>query len=141
MLLRVRKEDLRLGMFVQSLEGSWFDHPFWRSKFLLTEPDDLRALQSSDVESVWIDQDRSLAPALAHLLAPPAAAVAAAPAPAAAPVHEGSPAADARPAEPAPRRRPRPNEYHAAQTVLEDCKAAVGALFARVGSGDAGAIE
>src|SRR4051794_869135 len=70
MMLRVRKEDLRLGMFVQSLEGSWFDHPFWKSKFLLTEADDLRALQSSDVESVWIDQDKSLAPAIAHLAAP-----------------------------------------------------------------------
>jgi hypothetical protein len=56
----VRKEDLRLDMFVQSL-GSRFDHPFWRSKFLLTEPGDLRALQASDIESVWIDE-KSLAP-------------------------------------------------------------------------------
>ena len=51
-MLRVRTEDLRLGMFVQSLEGSWFNHPFWKTKFLLTEGDDLRALQSSDVDAV-----------------------------------------------------------------------------------------
>ena len=38
-MLRVRKEDLRLGMYVQGVEGSWFDHPFWRSKFLLTSAD------------------------------------------------------------------------------------------------------
>src|SRR3954452_22703039 len=66
-MIRVRKEDLRLGMYIQSLEGSWFDHPFWRSKFLLTEEDDLRALQGSDVEMVVVDDAKSLAPALAHI--------------------------------------------------------------------------
>ena len=66
-MLRVSKADLRLGMFVQSLEGSWFDHPFWKSKFLLAEEEDLRALQGSDIECVWVDEVKSLAPALAHL--------------------------------------------------------------------------
>ena len=139
MMLRVRKEDLRLGMFVQSLEGSWFDHPFWKSKFLLIEADDLRALQSSDIESVWIDREKSLAPAIAHLTEP-----APAPAPVAAPIAEPAPEvsiAAAPPSEARPRRTPRPNEYHAAQTVLADCKAAVGALFDRVRGGDAGALE
>lgn len=135
-MLRVRKEDLRLGMFIQSLEGSWFDHPFWKSKFLLTEADDLRALQSSEVDSVWIDRDKSLAPALAHLAgaAPPA------PEPVEPPALHDSASPQAA-AAPRPRRTPRPNEYHAAQTVLADCKAAVGALFDRVRNGDAGAIE
>src|SRR3546814_14692876 len=54
-------------MYIQSLEGSWFDHPFWKSKFLLTEEDDLRSLQGSDVD-VWVDESKSLAPALAHLM-------------------------------------------------------------------------
>src|SRR3546814_20525468 len=66
-MIRVKKEDLRLGMYIQSLEGSWFDHPFWKSKFLLTEEDDLRSLQGSDVD-VWVDDSKSLAPALAHLM-------------------------------------------------------------------------
>jgi HD-GYP domain-containing protein (c-di-GMP phosphodiesterase class II) len=142
MMVRVRKEDLRLGMFIQSLEGSWFDHPFWKSKFLLTEADDLRALQSSDLDSVWIDRDRSLAPAIAHLAeaapAAPPPASAAEPAPAE-PIPPAAPAAA--PAEARPRRMPRPNEYHAAQTLLSDCKAAVGALFDRVRGGEAGAVE
>ena len=141
-MLRVKTEDLRLGMFVQSLEGSWFDHSFWKTKFLLEEPDDLRALQNSGVESVWIDEARSLAPALAHLggQAPPArpslaaefAAMSAAEAPATAP----KPAA-----EPKPRRQATVNEYRSAQQLLADCKAAVGDLFARVGNGDDSAIE
>jgi hypothetical protein len=74
-MIRVRKEDLRLGMYIQSLEGSWFNHPFWKSKFLLEENDDLRALQSSDIEGVLVDEAKSLAPAMAHLTGqqPPAA--------------------------------------------------------------------
>lgn len=140
-MLLVRKEDLRLGMFIQSLEGSWLDHPFWKSKFLLADADDLRALQSSDVESVWVDQNKSLAPALAHLITPARALAAAPAATAAAPGQQASPVIAKRPAAAAPRRAPRPNEYHAAQTVLADCKAAVGALFVRVQSGDARALE
>jgi len=130
-MLRVRKEDLRLGMFIQSLEGSWFDHPFWKSKFLLEENDDLRALQSSEIDSVWIDEAKSLAPALAHLKTPTAPA---------APAAEPEAAAEPAPAPvPKPKRITRPNEYHAAQTVLADCRAAVGGLFAQVRSGDAAA--
>lgn len=132
-MLRVRTEDLRLGMFVQSLEGSWFNHPFWKTKFLLSESEDLRALQSSDVDAVWIDPKKSAAPAIAHLT-PPSAAARAEPASAA-----SEPEAEAAPeAAPKPRRQ-RPNEYHAAQTVLADCKKAVGGLFAQVQSGDAAA--
>jgi len=140
-MIRVRKEDLRLGMFIQSLEGSWFDHPFWRSKFLLTEEDDLRALKNSDLDMVLVDDAKSLAPALVHLLpeeAParsklldelvPQATAAAAPAPAPA-------------AQPKPRRVPPPNEYQAAGKVLEDCKAAVGELFSQIRSGNAAAID
>lgn len=129
-MLRVRKEDLRLGMFVQSLEGSWFNHPFWKTKFLLTEGEDLRALQSSDVDAVWIDPKKSAAPAIAHLT-PASRAAIAQPEPApAGPEGEAAP-------EPAPKpRRQRPNEYHAAQTVLADCRKAVGGLFAQVQSGD-----
>src|ERR1700712_1594181 len=106
-------------MFIQSLEGSWLDHPFWKSKFLLTEADDLRALQSSGVESVWVDRDKSLAPSIAHLIAPDPAPVAATQAPVPPePPAVGSPSESAPPAAPAiaarPKRVPRPNEYHAA---------------------------
>ena len=123
-------------MFIQSLEGSWLDHPFWKTKFLLTEGEDLRALQSGDIDAVWIDPDRSAAPAIAHLIAPPPAGETR-PEPAVAVAEpRPEPAPEARPK---PQRLPRPNEYHAAQTVLADCKAAVGGLFAQVQSGDAAA--
>ena len=138
-MLRVRKEDLRLGMFIQSLEGSWFDHPFWRSKFLLTSEDELRALQSSDVETVWVDTDKSLPPAIAHLVgevtASPSLIEGLALEPTEAPEVPEAKAA------PRPRRAPRSNEYQAAESVLEDCKAAVGELFTRIQNGNAAAIE
>lgn len=131
-MIRVRKEDLRLGMYVQSLEGSWFDHPFWRSRFLLKEMDDLRALQSSDVESVWIDEEKSLAHALAHL-----GAAAPEPMPRQKLLEELTAEAPAK-----PRRAAAPNEFRAAERLLEDCKTAVGELFTRVQNGNAeAAIE
>jgi HD-GYP domain-containing protein (c-di-GMP phosphodiesterase class II) len=135
-MLRVRKEDLRLGMWVQSLEGSWLDHPFWRSKFLLEKEEDLRALQGSDIDSIWVDEEKSLGPAVAHLTAQPISKprLIEDVAPAAAP--EPSPAAEPKPHRTTPR-----TEYHAAEKVLQDCKTAVGELYSRIRSGDAGAIE
>ena len=40
--------------------GSWFDHPFWRSKFLLTDPADLQTLRSSGVKALWIDVEKGV---------------------------------------------------------------------------------
>ena len=42
-------------MYVHALEGSWFDHPFWRNKFVLTDPSDLQTLRRSGVKALWID--------------------------------------------------------------------------------------
>src|SRR4051812_15470131 len=140
---RVRKEDLRLGMYIQSLEGSWLNHPFWKTKFLLTEQDDLRALQSSDIDSVWIDDEKSLAPAVAHRGIEEAKPE---PSPAEALRAEllGQPAARPVPiARPKPAQRP-PSPVHdfkAAEKLVAGCRAAVGDLLARIHSGDAGAIE
>ena len=45
---------------VHALEGSWFDHPFWRSKFLLTDPADLQTLRGSGVKALWIDVEKGV---------------------------------------------------------------------------------
>ena len=57
MLKRVETSELNLGMFIHKLEGSWFKHPFWKSKFLLEEQWMLEVLQSSAVETVVIDTE------------------------------------------------------------------------------------
>lgn len=55
MLKRIDATDLRLGMYVHKLEGSWLKHPFWRSKFLLTDGDQLSELRDSEIDGVIID--------------------------------------------------------------------------------------
>lgn len=47
-------------MYILSLEGEWLAHPFWRTRFLLNEPGDLKALRESGVAGVWIDTDKGL---------------------------------------------------------------------------------
>ncbi|WP_365898870.1 HD-GYP domain-containing protein [uncultured Sphingomonas sp.] len=44
-LKTVPSGDVRLGMFIHGFEGSWWEHPFWRTRFLLTEPQDLQKLR------------------------------------------------------------------------------------------------
>lgn len=58
MLKRVTTSDIELGMFIHKLEGSWFSHPFWKSKFLLEDPEMLATLRESDVDGVIIDVSR-----------------------------------------------------------------------------------
>ena len=50
-------------MFIHGFEGSWFSHPFWRTRFLLERPEDLAALLASDVAAVLIDIERGVGPA------------------------------------------------------------------------------
>jgi len=54
-LKKISATDISLGMFVQGMEGSWLTHPFWRSRFVLTDPADVAALKASKVPAVWID--------------------------------------------------------------------------------------
>jgi HD-GYP domain-containing protein (c-di-GMP phosphodiesterase class II) len=58
MLKRVSTEQLRTGMFVQELAGSWMDHPFWRGKFMLKDPTDIARILKSGVKEAWIDVSR-----------------------------------------------------------------------------------
>lgn len=62
---RVRRDQVELGMFIHAFEGGWLNHPFWRSRFLLTDPRDLHTLRSSAVEGVIIDISKGRAPAAA----------------------------------------------------------------------------
>ncbi|MBT9568688.1 MAG: HD-GYP domain-containing protein [Thiobacillus sp.] len=52
---KIKATDLRLGMHLDELCGSWMDHPFWRSKFVLTDAGDIRRILDSGITEVWID--------------------------------------------------------------------------------------
>ena len=83
-------------MYVHKFEGSWLQHPFWRSAFLLEDPKDLDAIMASGVSELWIDLSRGcglLEPAPAPAPAVEAAVhqpvvPAVSPSPAAAPVRQ-----------------------------------------------------
>ena len=55
MLKKIATSQLRLGMHVHALEGSWLEHPFWKSKFMLDAPADLKRLRESGVKECWIN--------------------------------------------------------------------------------------
>ncbi len=92
MLKKVPVDQLRIGMHLHELCGAWLDHPFWKTKFVLDDPQDLRKLLDSGVKEVWIDVAKGRdVDAPASVPAAPAAASAAAPAPAPAASRAGSP--------------------------------------------------
>lgn len=62
MLKRIETGQVTLGMFIHRLEGNWFRHPFWRARFLLTDPEQLDRLLESGVPAVIIDTDRGIDP-------------------------------------------------------------------------------
>ena len=60
MLKKIRVDQVRLGMHLHALEGAWMDHPFWKTRFVIREADQLRKLQESVIAEVWIDSSKGL---------------------------------------------------------------------------------
>ena len=42
-------------MHLQAFCGSWLEHPFWRTKFILADPADIALIRESAIREVWID--------------------------------------------------------------------------------------
>ncbi|MBQ0958249.1 HD-GYP domain-containing protein [Ideonella sp. 4Y11] len=60
MLKKIPVTQVRLGMHLHALEGAWIDHPFWKTKFVIRDREDLAKLQNSAITEVWIDPDKGL---------------------------------------------------------------------------------
>ena len=60
MLKRITVDQLSLGMHLQAFCGAWLDHPFWRTKFVLSDPNDLVLIRESTITEVWIDIAKGL---------------------------------------------------------------------------------
>jgi len=65
MLKKINVEQLKLGMHIHEFCGSWMDHPFWRTKFVLEDPEDLRQIQTCGIKELWIDVQKGLDVAVA----------------------------------------------------------------------------
>ncbi|RZL49092.1 MAG: HD-GYP domain-containing protein [Variovorax sp.] len=125
MLKKIATRDVKLGMYLQAMEGAWLSHPFWKTKFVLTDPRDLDALQASGVPAVWIDSSKG--DDVAAVDAPrPAAAT-----PAPASVHAAPPHAER------VQRVTMEDELDRASQVLGRAKVAVIALFGEARLGNA----
>lgn len=58
MLKRIDVKHLSLGMYLHEFCGSWMEHPFWRTKFVLADPNDLALIRATAIREVWIDVSR-----------------------------------------------------------------------------------
>jgi HD-GYP domain-containing protein (c-di-GMP phosphodiesterase class II) len=70
----IRVDQLRLGMHLHSLCGSWLEQPFWKTRFELQDPADLDKLRASGIQECIIDTERGGDVAPAPARGPPATA-------------------------------------------------------------------
>ena len=57
---QIPAEQLRVGMYVHKLSGSWLTTPFWQSSFPIEEQHTINKIISSGVTALWIDTARGL---------------------------------------------------------------------------------
>ncbi len=55
MLKKINVQQLVVGMYLKEFCGSWMEHPFWRSGFVIEDPKDIQAILASSIQEVWID--------------------------------------------------------------------------------------
>ncbi|MDT9001488.1 HD-GYP domain-containing protein [Paucibacter sp. APW11] len=134
MLKKIPTYDVTLGMYLQSMEGSWLSHPFWKTKFVLREQSDLDALLKSGVPAVWIDVSKGSDVQPKEPLVP---VVELPPAPAPAP----EPPPPVLPAEPLPSKASLKDEMGRAAQIVNRSRQAVMNLFGEARLGKAIAAE
>jgi putative nucleotidyltransferase with HDIG domain len=59
---KIPTAELRIGMYVDELCGSWMEHPFWRTRFLIESPEQLAQIRGSGITELWIDTAKGLHP-------------------------------------------------------------------------------
>ena len=60
MIKKIKKEDLKVGMFIHDLNCGWMDHSFFRKRFPLKKEEDLRKIHESGIREVYIDTEKGL---------------------------------------------------------------------------------
>ena len=77
MIKTIPVDDLKPGVYVHDLRCGWFDHPFARGRFLITDAKTLAQIRGLGVRQVEVDTTRGLDPSPEPLAeAPPAEPVA-----------------------------------------------------------------
>ncbi|WP_151638883.1 HD-GYP domain-containing protein [Noviherbaspirillum aerium] len=60
MIKKIGVRELRVGMFIHDLSCHWMDHPFVRSRLLLTSEDEIRKIIDAGIHEVYIDTSKGL---------------------------------------------------------------------------------
>jgi len=60
MLKKITVEQLSVGMHLKEFCGSWMEHPFWRTGFVLVDPKDIETILASSIKEVWVDVSKGL---------------------------------------------------------------------------------
>lgn len=136
MLKKIAVSQLRVGMHLHKLDGSWIDHPFWKSRFVIGNETDLKRLHECAIAECWIDTRLGLDVVASPEPAPPAVAPAQPlAAPAKPPVAPGQPPVAAPPSIPAPASNAVDDDVQRAAAICQRGREEVLAMFteARLG--------
>jgi HD-GYP domain-containing protein (c-di-GMP phosphodiesterase class II) len=60
MLKKIKVEQLSVGMHLKEFCGSWMEHPFWRTGFVIDDQKDITTILGSSIKEVWIDASKGL---------------------------------------------------------------------------------
>jgi putative nucleotidyltransferase with HDIG domain len=60
MLKKISVDQLVAGMYLREFCGSWMEHPFWRTSFVIEDARDIAAIRASSIREVWIDVKKGL---------------------------------------------------------------------------------
>jgi len=60
MLKKISTTELCVGMYVEKLNVSWVNHPFWKSSFKIESLKDLQKIKTSKVIFAWIDDSKGV---------------------------------------------------------------------------------
>lgn len=58
---RIELKDLRVGMFLERVDGSWLSHTLWRQRFTVDSELTLSHVRNCGAVHCWIDTDKGLA--------------------------------------------------------------------------------
>jgi putative nucleotidyltransferase with HDIG domain len=70
MIKKIATTQLAVGMYIHALCGNWIDHPFWKERFLLSDPEDILRIERSAITEVLIDTAKGGDVSVASLPAP-----------------------------------------------------------------------
>ncbi|GGC84174.1 HD-GYP domain-containing protein [Undibacterium terreum] len=60
MLKKIEVAQLRTGMYIHELCGSWIDTPIWQKSLLLEDPAVIEKIKRSKIQQAWIDTSKGL---------------------------------------------------------------------------------